>query len=105
MSRRLAVAVLTLLSLVPTLPVLAQGPVAITGMVTTREDGLPLPGATVSIDSLNVSTTTDAQGRYRLEVPATAAGQTVDLKAGFSGLNPRVVQIRLTGTLSHDFSL
>ena len=105
MSRRLAVAVLAVLSLVPALPVLAQSAVAVTGVVTTREDGLPLPGATVSIDSLNVSTTTDAQGRYRLEVPATAAGQTVDLKAGFAGLNPRVAAIRLTGTVNHDFAL
>ena len=72
MPRRLAVAVLAVLALVPSLPAFAQGPVTITGLVTTREDGLPLPGATVSIESLNVSATTDAEGRYRLEVPASA---------------------------------
>jgi iron complex outermembrane receptor protein len=105
MSRRLALAFLAVVSFLAALPAQAQSPVAVTGLVTTREDGLPLPGATVSIDSLNVSTTTDAEGRYRLEVPATAAGQTVDLKAGFAGLNPRVTTIRLTGTLTHDFSL
>ena len=105
MRRRLAVAVLAVLALVPTLPAFAQGPVTVTGVVTTREDGLPLPGATVSIESLNVSATTDAEGRYRLEVPASAAGQAADLKASFSGLNPRVVPIRLTGSVTHDFAL
>jgi iron complex outermembrane receptor protein len=105
MSRALLVAVLAVLVLLPALPASAQGPVTVTGVVTTREDGLPLPGATVSIESLSLSATTDAQGRYRLEVPATAAGQTVELKAGFSGLNPRVVTVRLTGAVTHDFAL
>ena len=105
MLRRLVVAVLAVLAVVPNPSAYAQGPVTITGLVTTREDGLPLPGATISIDSLNVSTTSDAEGRYRLEVPASAAGQTADLKATFAGLNPRVVPIRLTGTVTHDFAL
>jgi iron complex outermembrane receptor protein len=105
MPRRLILAVLAVLALFPGRTLLAQGPVTVSGVVTTREDGLPLPGATVAIESLNVSATTDAQGRYRLEVPATAVGQSVDLKASFAGLNPRVVPVKLTGTLTHDFAL
>ena len=104
MSRRLAVALLAVLVLRPGLA-LAQGALTVTGLVTTREDGLPLPGATVAIESLNVSSVTDAEGRYRLEVPASASGQTVDLKASFAGLNPRVVPVKLTGALTHDFAL
>ena len=32
---------------------LAAQDMILTGVVTTREDGLPLPGATVTIDSLS----------------------------------------------------
>ena len=39
-------------------------------------------------------------GRYRLEVPPSAAGQTVELKASASGLTPRTVQVKLVGTLT-----
>ena len=39
----------------------AQDATVISGQVTTKDDGLSLPGATVSIPSLNVSATTDAQ--------------------------------------------
>jgi iron complex outermembrane receptor protein len=83
----------------------AQPTATVTGVVTTREDGLPLPGATVAIESLGLSAVTDAQGRYRLEVPAAAVGQTVEVKATVSALTPRTVQIRLVGDVTHDFSL
>ena len=105
MPSRLFAAALAALALSSAVPVGAQAPVAVTGVVTTREDGLPLPGATVAIESLGVSALTDAQGRYRLEVPPSAAGQTVELKASASGLTPRTVQVKLVGTLTHDFAL
>jgi Carboxypeptidase regulatory-like domain len=68
MSRRPSISLLALLVLVPALAQ-AQSAITVSGVVTTRDDGLPLPGATVAIESLNVSSTTDAEGRYRLEVP------------------------------------
>jgi hypothetical protein len=46
----------------------AQESVAISGVVTTRADGLPVPGATVSLVALDATTTTDAGGRYTLKV-------------------------------------
>jgi hypothetical protein len=104
MPRRPSISLLAVLALVPALAQ-AQSAITVSGVVTTRDDGLPLPGATVAIESLNVSATTDGEGRYRLEVPASAAGQTVDLKASFAGLNPRVAPIRLTTALTHDFAL
>jgi len=104
MSRRLAASLLTLLVLGPAVAQ-AQNAITVSGIVTTRDDGLPLPGATVAIESLNIATTTDGEGRYRLEVPSSAAGQTVDLKASFAALNPRVVPVRLTTSLTHDFAL
>ncbi len=42
----------------------------LTGIVTTGDDVFWLPGATVSIDSLKVSATTDAEGRFTLTLPA-----------------------------------
>ena len=41
----------------------------ITGVVTTKADGLPVPGATVSLVGSNVTATTDSTGKYQLEVP------------------------------------
>jgi iron complex outermembrane receptor protein len=101
MSRSLAALVF---SLIPTLAA-AQAPVTVSGRVTTRDDGLALPGATVSIPSLNLSAVTDAEGRYSLEVPASALGQTVEIRAASSGLTTRTAQVRLTGAVTHDFAL
>ena len=35
----------------------------LTGKVTTRDDNLPLPGATVAVEALNLTATTDVEGR------------------------------------------
>ncbi|CCG99527.1 TonB-dependent receptor plug [Fibrella aestuarina BUZ 2] len=65
-----------LLMLVPLLlclisvPLLAQDR-ALTGRVTSGEDGSALPGVSVSLRGTTRGTTTDAEGRYRLNVPAT----------------------------------
>jgi iron complex outermembrane receptor protein len=85
----------------------AQEPSVVTGRITTRDDGLPLPGATVSIPTLKLSAMTDADGRYQLTVPAgQAKGQPVELSVMFAGLQPRSVQIRLApGTVTQDFAL
>ena len=47
----------------------AQPPAMITGQVTTRDDGLPVPGATVSIESLSLTATTDAGGAVPARAP------------------------------------
>src|SRR3954464_10304563 len=49
---------------------MAQAPSILTGTVTTRADGLPVPGAVVSLVGTDVVATTDDQGKYRLELPA-----------------------------------
>ena len=43
----------------------------ITGKVTAREDGLPLPGVSVKVSGTQVGTQTDANGNYSLNVPST----------------------------------
>ncbi|TKB97792.1 SusC/RagA family TonB-linked outer membrane protein [Pedobacter cryophilus] len=44
----------------------------VTGKVTSKEDGLPLPGVSVKATGSNVVTQTDANGNYSIGVPATA---------------------------------
>jgi iron complex outermembrane receptor protein len=91
--------------LVPWTAAAQDGP-ALTGVVTTKDDGLPLPGATVSIEALALSTVADAQGRYTLELPRTALGRTVDVRVTASGLRPRTWQITLgPGVTTQDFAL
>jgi hypothetical protein len=82
-----------------------QGPV-LTGVVTTRDDGLSLPGATVAIVALNLSATTDDEGRYTLTLPADAAGQTHEVKVTAAGLVPRTWTFRPeAGTVTQNFAL
>jgi iron complex outermembrane receptor protein len=84
----------------------AQDATVISGQVTTKDDGLSLPGAMVSIPSLNVSTTTDTQGRYSLPLPAGRTSGTVELRVTFAGLSPVILQVRLEpGTVTQDVAL
>ncbi len=43
----------------------------ITGRVTSQEDGVSLPGVSVSIQGTNRGTNTDAEGKYKLQVEAS----------------------------------
>ncbi|NEU09247.1 SusC/RagA family TonB-linked outer membrane protein [Flavihumibacter sp. R14] len=42
----------------------------VSGLVTAQEDGLPLPGVSVRVPGSNTGTTTSADGRYSINVPA-----------------------------------
>lgn len=44
--------------------------ITISGTVTDAEDGLPLPGVNVVVRGTTTGTTTDAEGRYSIAVPA-----------------------------------
>jgi TonB-linked SusC/RagA family outer membrane protein len=44
----------------------------ITGTVTAKEDGLPLPGVSVSVKGSTIGTQTNASGKFTLSVPADA---------------------------------
>src|SRR5947208_16131392 len=104
-SRLLCVAVVLLV--VSAAGVRAQEATVISGQITTKADGLSLPGATVSIPSLNVTAGTDQEGRYTLNIPAEAVrGQLVEIQTTFAGLAPASSQIRLTpGTITHDVTM
>ncbi|HSP16364.1 MAG TPA: TonB-dependent receptor [Thermoanaerobaculia bacterium] len=84
------------------IPLFAQS-TTIRGRVTIAADGSPLPGATVSIDSLNLSTVTDASGHYELVVPA---GQSVKLSVTLQGFKTRTATLTASGgELTRDFTL
>ena len=44
----------------------------ITGTVTSKEDGLPLPGVSVKVKGSNVGVSTGANGKFSLSIPASA---------------------------------
>ncbi|RFZ82893.1 SusC/RagA family TonB-linked outer membrane protein [Mucilaginibacter terrenus] len=48
----------------------------VTGTVTSKDDGLPLPGVSVTVTGTSVGTQTDATGKYSLSVPASAKSLT-----------------------------
>src|SRR6185295_7136496 len=104
------VAILVLAFPLIAVPLGAQAPPAeptvISGQVLDS-DGKPLPGAIVSLPALNLTVTTDAEGRYTLTIPADLArGQTVELRATFSDLEPRTAEITLgPGAVTQDFVL
>lgn len=86
-----------LLLLLFCVPVLAQD-VAVSGRVTSSEDGSPLPGVTVQVKGTNRGTNTDAQGNYRLSAPANS-------RLVFSFIGYVSQEIETTGRSSINVSL
>ena len=90
------------------LPALAAAQQAVISGRVTTEDGAPIPSAVVSIPSLGISTTTHADGKYALLVPASrfTPGQAVTLGAKAISYKPRTVQRALqAGETEQDFAL
>jgi len=72
----------------------AQEALTISGSVTTRVDGVAVPGAVVSIVGTAATTTTDADGKYMLQVPrATIQSDHLQLKVDGLGLPPKIVDV------------
>ncbi len=85
----------------------AQEALTVSGLVTTRVDGLPVPGAVVSVTGADATATTDAAGRYSLRVPRSAArGERIQLQVEAPGLARVTAAIVVTGpALTGDVSL
>jgi iron complex outermembrane receptor protein len=76
----------------------AQDAPIVTGVVTTRPDGLPVPGAVVSVVGAEAAATTDATGRYRLPVPRrVATGDRIQLQVEAPGLARATIDVVITG--------
>lgn len=86
------------------LPVAAMAQTVVSGTVR-GSNGAALVNAVVSIPSLRVGANTDAEGRYRFTVPATATGQ-VALTVRRLGYQPGSASINLAGgSVNQDFTL
>ena len=76
----------------------AQDAIAVSGTITTRADGLSVPGARVSIVGADASATTDANGRYTLTAPRSAVRNgRIQLRVDALGLPPKLVDVAVTG--------
>lgn len=74
----------------------AQTPLKVSGVVTTRADGLAVPGATVALVGSDVTATTDNEGRYSLELPAAfARAGRIQLRITALGLPPKTYDVEL----------
>ena len=84
----------------------AQQPTTITGQVTA-EDGLAIEFVAVAIESMNLGTLTDREGRYELIIPASrATGQEVTIVASLVGRTSESLMATLSpGTQTTDFVL
>lgn len=74
--------------------VLAQ--TTITGVVTSSEDGQPIPGAAVQVKGTTIGVTTDVNGRYSLRVPADSKV----LQISFVGMTTKEVTIGTQTSIS-----
>src|SRR4029434_8620669 len=71
----------------------AQEVLTVSGLVTTRGEGIAIPGAVVSVVGTDVTTTTDATGKYTLQVPLAVRGDHLQLKVDGLGLPPKIVDV------------
>src|ERR1700712_4598642 len=72
----------------------AQDAIAISGAVTTRADGISVPGAVVTVVGSNATATTDASGRYTLTVERSAVrADRIQLKVDALGLPTRTIDV------------
>lgn len=89
-------------------PAAAQGPAIVTGRVTSAA-GAPEAAVLVRIESLNVGSSTGADGAYRLVVPAARIrpGQSVTITASRTGLSPvsRTLVLHPDSVLTQDFQV
>ena len=77
---------------------MAQEALTVTGVVTTRVDGLPVPGAVVSVVGANATAATDATGRYSLPVPRRVArGDRFQLQVDAPGFARGTTEVVMTG--------
>jgi iron complex outermembrane receptor protein len=77
----------------------AQDVLTVSGAVTTRADGVAVPGAIVTVAGSAATATTDANGRYTLKVPhTTVQGERIELRVAAPGLQPKITEVLVTGS-------
>lgn len=68
----------------------------VTGIVTAKDDGLPIPGASVKVKGTTQGTQTDANGKFSLKV----TGENAVLVISFIGSATQEVKVSATNTVS-----
>ena len=67
----------------------------ITGTVTAKEDGLPIPGATVKVKNSTVVTVTNSAGKYSLSVPSGSS-----IQVSFVGYTSQTIAVGNQSTIN-----
>jgi TonB-linked SusC/RagA family outer membrane protein len=89
----------------------------VTGTVTAKDDGLPLPGVTVQVKGARVGTQTDANGKFSLSAPPQSTLQfsfigyaSIEVSSGNGNVNvslnssaKNLGEVIVTGTLGRKF--
>lgn len=84
----------------------AAEPVVIGGTVTAHGTRRPVAGARVEAPALDLAASTDAEGRYRLALPADQAGRSLTLRVQAHGFAPAARALALAGEVPRaDFEL
>src|SRR3982750_1153842 len=68
----------------------------ITGTVTSKDDGFPLPGVSVTVPGTQVGTVTNDYGKFTIKVPASAKS----LAFTFVGYNRSLVNLGATDVVN-----
>ena len=77
----------------------AQDVLTISGAITTRADGLSVPGAVVSVVGADATAMTDASGRYTLQLPRSVVrGDRIQVKVDALGLPSRLTDVVVGAT-------
>jgi len=84
------------------LPVLASAQFSVSGKITDQQTGLPLSGATVSIQKLKLVTSTTNEGKY---VFANLNGGNYTLKVTYIGYQAITRNLELKGDINIDLSI
>ncbi len=92
--KRLLLYGFVLLSMMLSISVYAQDK-TVSGKVTSKEDGTPLPGVTVMVKGTTVGTQTDVEGMYKLSVGKDAKF----LVFSFIGMNTQEIEIGTQSTI------
>ena len=71
----------------------------ITGKITSTQDNLGIPGATVVVVGTTIGTTTDVDGNFKVTVPATAKS----IRVTAIGMKPKQVDLGASNNI--DFAL
>jgi iron complex outermembrane receptor protein len=78
----------------------AQDVLTVSGVVTTRADGMAVPGAIVGVVGADASAMTDDSGRYALQVPRLVVrGGHLQLKVNALGLPTKVIDVEVQATV------